>query len=818
MYGRRERVDGDPMREWGGELDRVQTDSGCCPVMVGGWHRVGCARFAVLVGSMLACVASLLWGLGPVGIPAASAESCPNAASRQGPSINLPECRVYEQVTPVDKGDAIDIFGSSPYVGTGTYVVDPGNKAYVAEDGDAILVKTDGSFAADATDSASAYVFSRGAEGWHMGVMAQSIDEPQKVEEAKLFDPHDLSAVGFVDELGTYNQLLSGDASAFQHALLVGPVGGPYAPLYSVSGFAALNEEDTVEMVGGSEDLSHVILEGENHSLAQGADEQDRETDALYEATGAGECGPATSNCRLVDMSPEGKPMPCGATLGQGELGAGGAHSAVSADGSRIFFTAPEPGKSGVGCWNNPKTSPQESPPKAQENPPEVYMREGGARTVEISVPLPGSGVKVGGENPLLPAVFVGASADGSKVFFMTKTDLTKGAVGHTPELYKYNTEPGQKEKALTLISGGPSEALEGDVDNVTAVSSDGSAVYFSAYGDLATGASQYPSPPNEATFSHVNLYRYDTTTGVTTFITTLNKRDYPAGLGEGLSWYSPEFGEYGAENEGLSVEKEWYTTGDGRFLLFGTVLPLTGFDNTHAPGVTCPSNYIGGQNPERERCFELYRYDAATNQIVCVSCAGGAPVDSAYFARTSFVAPASGPPRPISEDGEDVFFDSASALVPQAIPGRVHVYEWHGGVVSLISSPSDPGSAFFLGSSADGSNVFVVTHAQLSAQDTDQSADVYDARVGGGFAGLTASQCTGTGCQGVPGAPPIFATPASVTFEGVGNFTAAEPPGEPGVKPRPTGKAKCGRGRVKKHGKCIIHKVGKSSKKGGGK
>ncbi len=801
------------MREWGGEVDRVQTDGGCCSALVEGWRWVGRARFAVLVGSMLVCVASLLWGLGPVGVPAASAESCPNGASRQGPSVNLPGCRVYEQITPVDKGDAIDIFGS--YLGAEREIlVDEGNQAYVAEDGDAILVKTDGSFAADATDSASAYVFSRGAEGWHMGVLAQLIDGPQKVEEVKLFDPRDLSAVGFVDELGTFNQLLDGDASAFQHVLLAGPAGGPYAPLFSASGRAALNPEDRVEMVGGSEDLSRVILEGENHSLALGAEAQDPETDALYETAGAGECSPAPPpKCRLVDVSPEGKPMPCGATLGQGEPGSGGAHSAVSADGSRIFFTAPEPKGSGLGCWNTGSGSYyEENPPEHEENPPELYMRENGTRTVPISVSEAGVEVGVGTlANPLLPSVFVGASSDGSKVFFMTRMRLTEGAVGDRPEIYEYNTEPGPKEKALTLVSGGPSEGLEGDVDSVDTVSSDGSAVYFSAYGDLATGASRYEPPPGGERFAPVNLYRYDTITGVTTFITTLNSDGYPAGFGGGSSWYSREFGGYGTEDEGLSSEKEWYTTGDGQFLVFGTVLPLTGFDNTHMPEMGCPNNYPGGPRPEG--CFELYRYDAVTGQIVCLSCAGGAPVDGAYFARAHFESPASGPPRPISEDGEDVFFESANALVPQAIAGRVHVYEWHEGAISLISSPSDPGNAFFLGSSADGSNVFFVTHAQLSPADTDQSADVYDARVDGGFAGLTPSQCTGTGCQGVPAAPPIFATPASVTFEGVGNFTASEPPGESGVKRKTTKTAKCGRGRVKRHGKCVSRRVRKSSK-----
>jgi hypothetical protein len=783
---------GDEMRERGGEVNRARS-GGACSAFVGGVRWANFSRFMTLKVLMAALL--VVGFVGVLARSAQAAEVCPNEASRQGPSVNLPECRVYEQVTPVDKGDAVDIFGSR--VGReGEQIVATGNQAYVAEDGDAILVKTDGSFAADASASASAYVFSRGVGGWVMNVLAQPIAASQEVGEEPefVFDPHDLSAVGFNDEVGTFSELLGGEESAFRRMELVGPVGGPYAPLFSLSGFAALNGEEKVEMVGGSEDLSSVVLEGENHSLAAGAEGQDPGTDALYERTGSGECAPGTSNCRLVDVSGEGKPLVCGAALGQGryELGFGGAYSAVSSDGSRIFFTAPEPEASGVGCWN-PGVSPQ-------ENPPELYVREDGSRTVEISVPHEG-GVDVGpGPNPLMPAVFVGASSDGSRVFFMTKTELTESAVGHAPELYEYNAEPRMGGKALTLISGGKSGMVEGDVDSVTAISSDGSSVYFSAFGKLAPGASEY-SPGGG--FSPVNLYRYDTITGETTFIATLNKYDYPGALAESTGgWYENELGagvfrKEGTEYEGLNFEKEWYTTGDGQFLVFGTVLPLTGFDNRSAPGSQCPNNYPG--EPAPGGCFELFRYDAGSGGLVCVSCGGVDPVDGAYFARTFFKSAAVGPPRPISEDGENVFFESANVLVSQALPGRNHVYEWHGGVISLVSSPSDPGSAFFLGSSADGNNVFFVTHAQLSAVDTDQASDIYDARVGGGFVGVVPPACTGTGCQGVPAAPPVFATPASVTFEGVGNFS----PSETVVETVPKVK-KCGSGFVRKRGGCV--------------
>jgi hypothetical protein len=779
-------------------------------------------------GLVLAIVVSLcsLGAGGLFGASVALAESCPNEASRQGPSVSLPQCRVYEQVTPVDKGDAVDLFGSSGFF--------PNNfsHAYVAEDGDAILLDTDASFPPEpATPSAepstlsAAYVFSRGVDGWGMSTVEAPVDEPQLVED-EVFDPADLSKLGFHSDSGTDSDLAAGAASSFQITNLLGPPGGPYAELHRLSGFAALSEEEELKMVGGSEDLSKVVLESKGHSLASEAEGQDPGSSALYESAGGGECGSMGSSCKLVNLNSEGKLLSsCGAQLGQANTHYGGAHSAVSSDGSKIFFTAPMPEdnyegfniEGEPGCWVPGK-----------ENPPQLYMREDGARTVEISAPE--QGVKVGTpENPTLPAVFVGASSDGSKVFFMTRTELTKNAVGHTPELYEYETESGK----LTLISGGEAGTSEGDVDFVGAVSSDGSAVYFSAFGKLAPEAAAL-TRAGTSFLSPVNLYRYDTLTGVTTYITAVNVDDYPLPTTGYLgSWYTKEFeeglgeeglGSGGAELEGLAYDKEWYTTGNGEYLVFGTIRSLTGFDNTEAPGQPrkCQSNYPE-KSFEPEQCLELYRYDAQAAEhkepsIVCVSCAGGAPVDEALFARTTLQSPAGGPPRPISENGQDVFFDTASALVPQAVPGKVHVYEWHDGAISMISPPNDTGNAFFLGSGAEGTDVFFTTHAQLAPSDTDESADVYDARVDGGFQGLAPLQCTGTGCQGVPGAPPIFATPASVTFAGVGNFPASQAATKPAPKPKPKPK-KCrgdGSRRGEKHGRCAkVKKRAKKSAKG---
>jgi hypothetical protein len=762
----------------------------------GSWQAWG-TRGAVLAGLMCVSVA------GSVGSVAAAAEQCPNATSRQGPSAALLECRVYEQVTPVDKGDALDLFQSTTLGSSSGSEPLESERASVAEDGDALLLETAATLSSSSAVSPTSYVFSRGSEGWVMTPLVSPVPQTQ-VTSAEVFDPVDLSTVGFLDKDGSDADLVGGDLSALQDALMVGPVGGPYATVYSLSGAAAY-EGYGANLVGGSEDLSEVLLESREHGLIPGgaAEGQVEGSSALYEWVDGG--------LQLVNVNNDGSPVsPCGARLGQGGRAYGGAaQSAVSSDGAKVFFTAPDPEdpEGGTGCWN-PSASPQ-------ENPPEVYMRErqpgGSQRTIELSVPE--AGVEITEDNPLLPTAFVGASKDGSTVFFVTKTQLTKNATGQEPELYEYETETGK----LTLISTSEAEP-EGNVDFVGAVSSDGQAVYFTAFGDLAPGAEEGLKPGNP--FSPANLYRYDAEAPEAhrlTFVTTIDAADYPLTTYEvkGEPNWATDLGAFGgldagrAKSVGLHSGAEWYTTGNGGFLVFGSYRPITGFGNTHVPGSRSCQNLIEDAGQALEPCMELFRYDAATGSVVCVSCAGGAPVDNATFARDASGLNSAGSPRPISEDGSVVFFDSEDVLVPQASPGRVHVYEWHEGVISLISAPGDPGNAFFLGTSADGKNVFFSTHAQLALSDTDQATDIYDARVDGGFSGLAPPACTGTGCQGVPAAAPVFATPASATFEGVGNFPA---PITPAPKPKPKPKAKkCGRGRVRTHGRCV--KPGKSAK-----
>jgi hypothetical protein len=146
------------------------------------------------------------------------------------------------------------------------------------------------------------------------------------------------------------------------------------------------------------------------------------------------------------------------------------------------------------------------------------------------------------------------------------------------------------------------------------------------------------------------------------------------------------------------------------------------------------------------------------------------------------------------------VFFDSEVPLVPGDTNGVQDVYEWEldgvgscresGGCVFLLSGGKSPSASWFLDAGVSGGDVFIATRAELVAQDQNENFDVYDARVGGVEA-HPGGGCSGAGCQGVPPAPPSFATPASVTYAGVGNLSPfpSEPP-KPLVKPRPLTRA----------------------------
>jgi hypothetical protein len=117
-----------------------------------------------------------------------------------------------------------------------------------------------------------------------------------------------------------------------------------------------------------------------------------------------------------------------------------------------------------------------------------------------------------------------------------------------------------------------------------------------------------------------------------------------------------------------------------------------------------------------------------------------------------------------MSSTGDRVFFESASKLSSHDNNGSIDVYEWEAGgsgtclhadgCVQLISGGQVYSPSYFLDADADGGEAFFLTVESLYPLDPG-SYDVYDARVGGGFAVPPAPiPCIADACQVLPPAP----------------------------------------------------------------
>ncbi|HEU5106763.1 MAG TPA: hypothetical protein VFU11_13110 [Solirubrobacterales bacterium] len=151
----------------------------------------------------------------------------------------------------------------------------------------------------------------------------------------------------------------------------------------------------------------------------------------------------------------------------------------------------------------------------------------------------------------------------------------------------------------------------------------------------------------------------------------------------------------------------------------------------------------------------KAFLYDRDTNEKACVSCTadGGAASAVHFGALGRNMGNQQG--RAVTEDGT-MFFDTKTALLSSDHNGSQDVYAYKDGHLTLISSGNADFDAVFVGASADGTDVYFQTDQGLVAQDTDGNSDVYDARVGGGFAEpLAPADCTGEGCRGAAGRAP---------------------------------------------------------------
>ena len=384
------------------------------------------------------------------------------------------------------------------------------------------------------------------------------------------------------------------------------------------------------------------------------------------------------------------------------------------------------------------------------------------------------------------------ASADDSKVLFTDEQQLTQDstAAEESPDLYECSIAQIAGKLACELRDLTAHAGESANVHGVLGVSEDGEYVYFAAQGALASGA----TPQECYRFEPTGCNLYLAHDGETRFVATLSSESSE----DAKDWANPA----GAAEVSASGS-----------LVFVSNQSLTGYDSM---GSACVEPRSGVTRPGA--CNEVFLYEPDGSHLFCVSCSSsGEP--PAGTTRTESYLPGNESTayqmRWISADGDQVFFDSGERLVSRDTNGVEDVYEWERGgagscktepgCIYLLSSGSGTSGSYLLDASSNGDDVFIVSRAPLVQEGQNVDYAIYDARVDG-VKLVSPPACTGTGCQGIAALPPTFATPSSVTFNGVGNFPAPEPTT---VKPKRK-TAKCKKGFVKRHGKCAKSKTKK--------
>lgn len=677
----------------------------------------------------------------------AIADGCPTEAPRAGVGAALPDCRAYEQVTPVAKN--------------GSNVQGYLNNVQAARDGEGITFYSQVGFpGAEGSQDFGTFLATRAPDGssWStQGLLPPAQAGPRA------------SVNGWTEDLADIFDTASqpGQSATFY---LRDSASHVLRPIVTT-------EESFTEFgyVGASDDGAAVAFESYGKLLPE----------ALEYISNLYVWDRETGELRLGGVLNSGEPPAEGVAGGsydwfQGNTYSGGyaanyytqEEEALSPDGSGLVFTALGSGQ--VYLRVNPTAA-------------QGCGEAGKACTYQVSAPNTGV-VDPEGEKP---AAFQASRKDGSLILFTSSQHLTSDAnTGPTDEgsdLYVYDLNAPEGERLTDLTpdteAGDPNGA---EVKGVLGASVDGSYVYFAAAGSLASDA-----PPATCTGSGevvtglCNVYVWHE--GAISFVAQVQANEVYGAAEDADNWRP------GSRNAGGTLEpKTSRVSPDGRTLLFSSQRRLTAYDNQGMAELY------------------RYRYGDPAPTCVSCDPTGAAPIAGASLSSVYVPAAEISMPailtRNLSANGERLFFESPDKLLPADVNGeggcpRVEevtrsrscqdVYEWeadgsgschgtaqNGGCLYLISTGESPQPSYFGDADLEGKNAFFFTTQPLVGQDRDGLVDIYDARIEGGISGQNPappSVCTDeSSCKGPVPVAPGTVNAGTAGFHGPGNQSPA--------------------------------------------
>jgi hypothetical protein len=410
----------------------------------------------------------------------------------------------------------------------------------VAQNGESVAYFSPGTFAGRPVGLSEGlnpmpYVARRGASGWSTTPISPPPGVTPDIQGTETQDVSPtLEATTVLGKLGPNYEVTT--QNGVQGQAFIHSVGAPdTAANWEAAGpvLEAL-QKTTIDPAyrGTSANLCHFIIEAGTTDQAPLREQLLPEplgefSSHLYEVgRGGGDCGGEPPSLRFVGVNNAGKLISPSCAEGLGSRAEGSpsvisppSHSsfnAVPAGGREVFFEA-----STDGC--------------EQLNVYQLFVRVGGVKTIEVSRPLSSTCVEVPCGGAAVAAArasaeFVGASRDGSRVFFTTKAPLVEEDKDEGNDLYMASIgcpagvgeacEPAEaqntKVTSLVQVSHDPHGGEAAEVQGVVQLAPDGSHVYFVARGLLGEGSNKQGQSPTKGAD---NLYVYDSATGWVAFI-----------------------------------------------------------------------------------------------------------------------------------------------------------------------------------------------------------------------------------------------------------------------------------------------------------
>lgn len=444
----------------------------------------------------------------------------------------------------------------------------------------------------------------------------------------------------------------------------------------------------------------------------------------------------------LISVMPDGTPASCplkAFTAGENLHGAAeanwrpGYHRIAQADASRVYFQVAPNGECG--------------------KPEGLYERN--RDSGETTLIDPGAE----GQSPEL----IRSTPDGRQAYFVTNSKLDSADTNVDKDVYRWD-EGAATSTCLTCavsVDAKVEGASSSSNLNQVVVSDDFSHVYFSSLKQLVPGRGGKEGFPSI----------YAMSGGQLRFVTDANE---VTSLGV------------------LARPTQSLLSTDGNVLTFRA----TARESSTADEVAGGCLFLHAEPKFFKPCEELYRYDDRDGSVECLSCLKGgvttSNIETPYQAAHSVEFQA-------SADGSTAAFTTQQRLLPRDVNNDTDIYEWRNGSLRLITDGVSDFQEFIAapqvtGIDASGKNVlFSVVEPGLTGFEHDGLANIYDARLGGGFERPGRPvHCDGDSCQGSLQAPPGVQPQSSASFSGHGNAKEAQ------------GRGRCGKGKVRRRGRCV--------------